>query len=70
MWCVVVWVLSACSTITPPTTIIPYYTQVGHAMADVYVSDSVFAQYVEAYGGDAKQEIRDVIKTHAPNKNE
>lgn len=36
-------------------------------MADVYIADSVFAQYVAEHGTeDAKTEIRNVVKQHAP----
>lgn len=35
-------------------------------MADLYISDSTFAKYVEAHGDDAKAEIRSVVKQHAP----
>lgn len=35
-------------------------------MADVYISDSTFAAYVEAYGDEAKAEIRSVVKQGAP----
>lgn len=35
-------------------------------MADVYISDSTFAKYVEAHGGEAKAEIRSVVKQNAP----
>lgn len=35
-------------------------------MADVYISDSTFAKYVEAHGEDAKTEIRSVVQQNAP----
>lgn len=38
-------------------------------MADLYVSDSTFTQYVEAYGDDAKAQMRSVLKQEAPEGN-
>jgi hypothetical protein len=35
-------------------------------MADLYVSDSTFSAFVEAYGSDAKDEMRSVLKANAP----
>lgn len=35
-------------------------------MADQYISDSVFAQYVEEHGSDAKEVIREVVADAAP----
>jgi len=37
-------------------------------MADVYISDSTFAKYVGEYGEDAKAEIREIVKAHAPGE--
>lgn len=37
-------------------------------MADLYISDSTFSKYVQAYGEDAKAEIRSVVKQHAPGE--
>lgn len=37
-------------------------------MADVYISDATFAQYVSEYGGDAKAEIRRVVESNAPEE--
>jgi len=36
-------------------------------MADLYISDSVFAQYVAAYGDDAKERIREAVEKEAPD---
>ena len=36
-------------------------------MADLYVSDSTFSAFVEAYGSDAKDEMRSILKEHAPD---
>jgi hypothetical protein len=36
-------------------------------MADLYISDSTYAQYAAAYGAeDAKDHIRSVVKQNAP----
>lgn len=35
-------------------------------MADLYVSDSTYAKYVEAYGDDAKAQMQSILKQHAP----
>lgn len=35
-------------------------------MADLYVADSTYAKYIEAYGDDAKDEMRSALKANAP----
>jgi hypothetical protein len=35
-------------------------------MADFYVSDTVYSKFVMAYGDDAKDEMRAILKDHAP----
>lgn len=39
-------------------------------MADLYVADSTFSAFVAAYGEDAKDEMRSVLKAHAPDGGE
>lgn len=35
-------------------------------MADLYVSDSVYALFVTEYGDNAKEQMRDALKEAAP----
>ena len=36
-------------------------------MADLYVADSTYAAFVAAYGDDAKDEMRSILKSNAPD---
>lgn len=35
-------------------------------MADLYVADSTYAAFVAAYGDDAKDEMRSILKANTP----